>query len=116
VDDEPEVLSALSDYLGMRLGKEVEGAMSSEAALRMLAPRHELLVVDFRMPGMDGIELIRAAKQRFPALPCILFTAYKDDRVAQRAAAAGAAVTLSKEIIPIDLAKRIQDLLARAHG
>ena len=93
VDDEPAVLRAVERELGGRYGTEyrVVAAGSGEEALdvlRRLALRESpvaLLVVDQRMPGMTGIQLLAAALELVPDAKRVLLTAYADTDVAIRA-------------------------------
>ncbi|MEA3203435.1 MAG: hypothetical protein QOI63_1110, partial [Thermoplasmata archaeon] len=45
----------------------------------------DLVISDFRMPEMDGLEFLRRARAQTPGLPCILMTAYPDARLAVEA-------------------------------
>ena len=50
---------------------------SAEAALNALAARRaDLLLTDWRLPGIDGLELFEQVRQRYPAMPVILLTAH----------------------------------------
>lgn len=93
VDDHPPVLSAVLRDLRRRYGKEYRllGAQSGAAALGVLRDLEAqnrpvaLMVVDQRMPGMSGVELLRAAIPVFPAVRKVLLTAYADTEAAIRA-------------------------------
>ncbi len=66
VDDETAQLRALCDTLGLE-GYATRGFSSPRDALDSLQPgEHDLLLTDLMMPGMDGIELITAAKEIDP--------------------------------------------------
>ncbi len=90
VDDVPSVLSAVLRDLRRRYGKEyrILGAESGEDALQLLGGvelRNEplaLMVVDQRMPGMTGVELLKEAVQLFPRARRVLLTAYADTEAA----------------------------------
>ncbi len=93
VDDQTPVLSAVLRDLRQRYGKEYRalGAQSGPAALDILQELSlqnktvALLVVDQRMPGMTGVELLKEAMALFPAAGRILLTAYADTNAAIRA-------------------------------
>ncbi|WP_028534854.1 sigma 54-interacting transcriptional regulator [Paludibacterium yongneupense] len=76
VDDDADLLR----LVGMRLGAagyEVEAHGSAEAALNAMAARRaDLLLTDWRLPGMNGLELFDEVRRRYPALPVILLTAH----------------------------------------
>lgn len=76
VDDDPDLLRLLS----MRLeaaGYAITAVASAEAALTQLAlERPALVLSDVQLPGMDGLALFDAIRERHPALPVILLTAH----------------------------------------
>jgi len=76
VDDEERFLSTTRKLLERR-GYDVLTAAGGEEALKMLE-RHNIHVVilDVKMPGMDGIETLRAVKQRFPLVEVIMLTGH----------------------------------------
>lgn len=76
VDDEPNMRATIKEALRPE-GYSVLGAASAEQALEVLADREILLMVtDARLGGMSGYELLREARQRWPAVPVIMITAY----------------------------------------
>lgn len=78
VDDEPNVLSALSRMLRHE-GYELRTAGDGQAALSILAREPiDLLLCDARMPGMDGVELLARAEQRWPECLRLLLTGQSD--------------------------------------
>jgi thioredoxin reductase (NADPH) len=93
VDDQAPVLSAVLRDLRQRYGKKyrVLGAHSGLAALDLLRELTlqdktvALLIVDQRMPGMTGVELLKEATTLYPVAGRILLTAYADTNAAIRA-------------------------------
>ncbi len=88
VDDEPSVLFALKELVQGH-GWEPLLARSGLEALG-LVDRADAVVTDFSMPEMDGMELLRALRERDETLPVILLTAHGSERLAVRAIRAGA--------------------------
>ena len=88
VDDEPSVRAALKELVQGR-GWEPLLARSGTEALE-LVDRADAVVTDFSMPGMDGMELLRAIRERDESVPVILLTAHGSERLAVRAIRAGA--------------------------
>jgi len=88
VDDEPSVRAALKELVQGR-GWEPLVARSGAEALE-LVDRADAVVTDFSMPGMDGMELLHAVRERDESLPVILLTARGSERLAVRAIRAGA--------------------------
>jgi DNA-binding NtrC family response regulator len=90
VDDEPRMASTIKVALE-RSGYECECAASGAEALRSLeAQRPDVVISDRRMPGMDGLELLREVKARHGDLPFVIITAYADVPSAVEAMRAGA--------------------------
>ena len=77
VDDEPRVLDALEAILAAEF--HVVSASSGPAALELLA-HHEVAVIvtDYRMPQMTGVELLRRSQDVVPDAMRIVLTAYTD--------------------------------------
>ena len=86
VVDDDEAFRGLLDDLFRTRGYAVHGAESGKAALALLREMtFDLLIVDLRMPVMDGIELIRQAKDLHPDVRILVLTAYGDKRSAVEA-------------------------------
>ncbi len=78
VDDEPLVCAAVKMMLAFD-GHEVDTASSGKEALSMLDQgQYDLVITDFKMPGMQGDELAVAIKARDPRKPVVMITAYAE--------------------------------------
>jgi CheY-like chemotaxis protein len=79
VDDDPDVREVAISSLGS-LGYHMLAAENGPAALRLLARSGpvDLLLVDMAMPGMNGVELIRRAREQQRELKAMLVTGYAD--------------------------------------
>ena len=76
VDDEPVALKSLSDILRLE-GFHVETAEDGQKAINFIRNRHvDLMIVDLRMPGIGGLEVVRIANEVSPDTEVILLTAY----------------------------------------
>lgn len=86
VDDEADILESLRSYLETNLGVDVVTARSGTDALEAVdLATVDLVLSDYRMPGVDGIEFLRKVQERAPAVPRILVTAYPDLQLVLRA-------------------------------
>lgn len=83
VDDEPDIAESFTDLLRSFLpDAKVEQAHTGEEALRQLRDHDvDLIVTDFMMPGMNGVQMLREAQALSPHTPNILVTAYGLDVV-----------------------------------
>ncbi|MCA9627480.1 MAG: EAL domain-containing response regulator [Myxococcales bacterium] len=110
VDDEPTLLKALARHLEYE-GLEVATCESAREALDLLEKeRFDVLVSDIAMPGMSGVELLRAVKSSQRHLPVILITGAPDVHSAVQALELGAFKYLLK---PID-SKEFVEVVVRA--
>jgi two-component system response regulator FixJ len=100
VDDEPKVCSVVRKTLE-RAGADVQCFQCADDCLKHLATqRCDLLITDVKMPGRDGIDLLREVKERLPWIPVLVVTGYGDVPMAVRALKAGAVDFVQK---PLDL-------------
>lgn len=87
VDDEEEFVKSLSERLEMRDVKS-DVALNGEAALKTLdEDLPDVMVLDLKMPGMDGMEVLRRAKKAYPGVQIIMLTGHgseKDEKEARR--------------------------------
>jgi len=99
VDDHPVVRVGLASMLGTQAGMTVIGCASSgdEALTTLRNQVADIVLLDLRMPGMTGIELIQAL-QNLPSVPrLIVLTSYETDEDVYRAVSAGAQGYLLKD-------------------
>ncbi|MDY7076908.1 MAG: response regulator transcription factor [Chloroflexota bacterium] len=76
VDDEANLRASLRDILSL-MGYHVEEAASGYEALELLeSTPYDLMVLDMRMPGMDGVEVMRRARRICPDLSIVVLTAH----------------------------------------
>jgi len=90
VDDEEPVRDVLCEYFESQ-GFGVEGAPDGEAALAALGRlRPDLVLLDVRMPGIDGVEVLRRIRRADPDVPVIMVTANEDVALAKEMLKLGA--------------------------
>ena len=112
VDDDAAVRSALKFALETE-GFEVRLYDGSAAILADAnLPVHGCLVVDYRMPIMDGLELIEALRAREVSLPAILITGNASRDLRSRAVKSGVRRVLEKPLSGNALSEGIRSLLA----
>lgn len=103
VDDEPVVCQSVKRILEHR-GFEVHPIMSGKEALRQLeSTPYDLVVLDLKMPDMDGYEVLQAIKQRWPEVKVIVVTGYASVESAVRCVRNGAEQYLAKPFTPSEL-------------
>ncbi|MHB8604402.1 MAG: response regulator [Thermoplasmatota archaeon] len=115
VDDEPDVCESLADLLSAFFDPiRVVTADSGAAALAVLAREPiDLIVTDYRMPGMDGLSLLAEVRRRWPAVPRVLITAFPDPEIGMRATdVEHVRRFMTKPIEPREVISAVRDALA----
>ncbi len=109
VDDEERFLSTTRKLLA-RKGHDVETAESGSKALEKLADQNiHVVILDVKMPGMDGIETLKAIKRRFPLVEVIMLTGHATVESAVDGLKAGATDYLMKPAEIDDLILKAQE-------
>ncbi|MFH1152607.1 MAG: response regulator [Pseudomonadota bacterium] len=110
VDDEFSVRDSLKEWLDLE-GFSVDMAESGQNALEMLSPgKYNLMLTDIKMPGMDGVELLKAAKGIDPDLTVVMMTAYATVETAVEGMKNGALDYLLKPFDPEKFTPKILEI------
>lgn len=108
VDDDKAFNELVRKYLG-KLGYTLAAAYSATEALNLIEKQQfGLVLVDYKLPGMNGLELTKIIKQNYPEIPIILITNYSDIRLAVNSIKIGAFEFVSKPIVPDELLKVVR--------
>lgn len=115
VDDQESVRNALGEMLSV-FGFQTESFESADHFLEKLdSSRPACIVADVRMPGTDGIELVRQLRKRGSSLPVVLISGHADIPMAVAAIKAGAEEFIEKPVDDTQLVAAINRGLARLH-
>ena len=114
VDDDPSIRQMVSDYLGDNEIRVTSLSSAREIAAVMARETIDLVVLDLRMPGEDGMEVARKLREEFAALPIIMLTGRKDEADRVMGLELGADDYLTKPFSPRELLARIHALLRRS--
>lgn len=97
-DDEPDLCELLSHLMGKE-GYQVKTASDGQEALRSVSAfKPDVMLLDIRLPDLDGMEVLQRCKQLAPNMPIVLMTAYAEVRGAIEAMKAGAHDYLTKPL------------------
>jgi len=109
VDDEKEYVQTLSERLQMRdFGTAV--ALNGEEAISMMETEEpDVMVLDLRMPGIDGLEVLRKLKREHPGVEVIILTGHGTEKDRELAEELGAFAYLEK---PVDIEKLSETMKA----
>lgn len=106
VDDDSDIVANLADIL-TDLGYETDTAPTGEDAIIKIQKHggeasddcyYDLCLLDYRMPGINGVELVKAVRSQHPTFRAIMITAYAGDDGVQQAVAAGTWRVLRKPV------------------
>ncbi len=111
IDDDAVACEYLDEALS-REGHEVHTFNSPTEAFRQDFSRYDLVISDIRMPGMDGLQLLRHVREHHPDLPVILVTAYGSLETTMEALHSGAWDYISKPFSPEAIRSMVQKVLA----
>lgn len=110
VDDDMIVRESMSNWL-MEEGYKVDTSEDGPSGLEKIKTNnYDLAVVDIKMPGMDGIELLKKSKEIYPDLPILVMTAYASVDTAVQAMKDGAFDYIVKPFDP----ENVSQIISRA--
>lgn len=113
VDDEKNILLTVRHALEPR-GYEVTSAATGEEALRLLEQQvFDLMLLDLKLPGVDGMSVLKEASEKQPHVPVIIISAYGTVGNAVEAMKLGAIDFLEKPFSPEELREAVRRILAR---
>ncbi|MBI3264753.1 MAG: PAS domain S-box protein [Acidobacteria bacterium] len=116
IDDDPQapylIEAALSDF-NLEYALEVRNNFSAGLAA-LTSNRHDVYLVDYRLPGGDGLELIRGARREGCRKPIVMLTGFGDDHLDRAALAEGAADYVEKGLLESHLGRAIRHAVDRA--
>jgi len=115
VDDELDMLNLLKRSLEPDLKCRVDTAPSAEEALKRLeVNNYDLILVDMKMPGMDGMEFLGIVKSKYPDITVVMMTAFGDIDSTVKAMKRGAYDFIAKPFEHDALLLRLEKALERS--
>jgi DNA-binding NtrC family response regulator len=113
VDDEPKLGRYVAEMLELDGHAVVRAGGGRDALARLAAERFDLVVTDLRMPDVDGLAVLRAARAVAPPVEVVVMTAFATAQSAVEAMKAGAADYLTKPFSMDELRLRVRRLAAQ---
>jgi DNA-binding response OmpR family regulator len=108
VDDEVEVVEFLSNFL-RRFGFEVEKAINGKSAVETFSRfKPDWILLDLKMPDIDGFEVLRRVKEISPAIQAIMITGKSDEPSESEALTLGIKDYLVKPVDLTELSSKIK--------
>jgi DNA-binding response OmpR family regulator len=115
IDDDPSVRQMIADYLADNEMRVTAAASGREIADMMARETIDLLVLDLRLPGEDGMQIARTIREE-SAIPIIMLTGRRDEADRVMGLEIGADDYLTKPFSPRELLARIRALLRRSRA
>lgn len=107
VDDEQEFIETLSERLKLR-DLDTKLALDGEQALEAVQDDEpDVMLLDLKMPGIDGMEVLRKVKKAYPGVQVVMLTGHGTDKDEEQAKRLGAYAYLQK---PVDLERLVVTL------
>lgn len=113
VDDEPDIVEILTYNLEKEKFKVVKAYSGEECITQAIEHQPDLIIMDVRMPGMNGIEACRSIRliEGMQTTPILFLTADSDEFTTMRAFDAGGDHFITKPIKPSILVNMIKELI-----
>jgi len=116
IDDEAIVRASCERVLTPE-GYSVAVVARGSDAMECLSREHfDLVLSDLKMPDMDGLEVLRNIKERWPGISVVLITGYGSDPTALQAIESGAVEYLEKPFTPEDIVRVVKRALGHNAG
>ena len=112
IDDDPLILELVSTLLGTLECTVVGSALNgAEGLVLFTEERPDLVLLDFMMPGLSGLETLKKMLEIEPKATVVMLTAVENSAVSDDCILAGAQDFIRKDLPPNDLARRLSDLV-----
>ncbi len=112
VDDDKDMCDSLADVFTIDTDYKVDTSTDPLEALEMINKKnYDLIVIDYKMPKMNGLELLRSIKKINPATKIFILTAFISHELIDQAKKEGAEKVLSKFIWPDEIIANIKQVI-----
>jgi PAS domain S-box-containing protein len=121
VDDEPNLLEVIKEYLELDDGITVDTSTSASHVLSQLSKtRYDVIISDYQMPGMDGLQFLKKLRSNGDQTPFIIFTGKGREEVVTEALGLGANLYLQKgtdtHVMCLELSNAVRQLFHMANA
>ncbi|MGB3584977.1 MAG: sigma-54 dependent transcriptional regulator [Tunicatimonas sp.] len=113
IDDDPSFCTLLRNFL-KKNNYETQEAYSAKEGIRAVYDHtFDIILIDYRLPDMDGLELLKNIKKRYLHIPVIIMTNYANIKTAVKAMQLGAFEYVTKPINPDEILLSMRDALRK---
>ncbi len=115
VDDDEDMCLSLADVISLDRDYRTFFTSAPGKAIELVRKKNfSLVLMDYKMPGINGIEAMRAMKKIRPGLPVIILTAFISKELIAEAKKEGASEVLSKFIWPDELLNQLEKVISKS--
>ena len=108
VDDDRDMCLSLIDVISLDADYKAVSSSSPKKAIEMVRKKnYSLVIIDYKMPEMDGLSVIKTMQELRPSIPVIMLTAFLSTELVEEALKEGVLSVLSKFIWPDELLRQI---------
>jgi len=112
-DDEPKIRAMLTGCLEQD-GLTIVTAASGDEAVKLVAQDPpQLMIVDMKMPGLNGLEVLQQVRATNPQVGVFLLTGYDDDSIEQKARELGVLGIIHKPPVFAEVRQLVKDAIAK---
>ena len=112
VDDDKDMCDSLADVLSLDTEYNISTSTDPIKALDMVKEKDfALIIIDYKMPNMNGLELLKRIKERNPDSKVFILTAFISSELIEQAKKEGATKVLSKFIWPDEILAHIKEII-----
>ena len=98
MDDDSRIVRTTCDILNIKGFEAIPASSGEDGVAKAIADRPDCVLMDIKMPGINGVEAMKLMKEKVPGLPVVLVSAYATDEVMAEAKRVGAYAVLSKPL------------------
>ena len=111
VDDEPDIVRVMKARIGS-WGFDVTDAKDAKTAMESVIGQNlDVVVLDYSLPGMDGLDVLREIRKIDRKIPVVVFTAYPSEELKKKALQLGASAVIPKISASEDAQHTLKDTL-----
>lgn len=111
VDDNESIRKLIAEFLSLE-GYSIDIAENGiEAFKKTLIVKYHLIILDFQMPKMNGLDTIKAIRMNIPTIPVIIISGIRDKALIKKAQESGADAYISKPFAIDDLVEKVKMLI-----
>ena len=112
IDDELEYLDAITEYFFMIGHETIKAPNGMEGLCLLQSEKPDIIFCDYKLPDIDGDEVLIRSKEIVPGVDCVIITAFRDDKVTADLISLGARKVMIKPLLLPQVKQAVDDILS----